>query len=42
MTIFPVDAPTHLIGEGVTDLRCHHSERDYSNLIHRSIYPGSM
>lgn len=33
MTIFPVDAPSHLIGEGVTDLRCHHSERDYSNLI---------
>ena len=23
-----------LIGEGVTDLRCHHPERDYTNLIH--------
>ena len=32
--VFPVDAPIHLIGEGVTDFRCHHSERDYSNLIH--------
>jgi hypothetical protein len=32
--VFPVDAPIHLIGEGVTDLRCHHPERDYSNLIH--------
>ena len=32
--VFQVDAPIHLIGEGVTDLRCHHPERDYSNLIH--------
>jgi hypothetical protein len=32
--VFPVDAPIHLIGEGVTDLRCHHPERDYRNLIH--------
>jgi len=32
--VFPVDAPIHLIGEGVTDFRCHHSERDYCNLIH--------
>ena len=31
---FPVDAPIHLISEGVTDLRCHHPERDYTNLIH--------
>ncbi|MBP7602237.1 MAG: hypothetical protein KA750_12875, partial [Thermoflexales bacterium] len=36
--VFPVDAPIHLIGEGVTDLRCHHPESDYSNLIH---LPGS-
>ena len=32
--VFPVDAPIHLIGEGVTDLRCHHPERDNTNLIH--------
>jgi hypothetical protein len=32
--VFPVDAPIHLIGEGVTDLRCYHPERYYSNLIH--------
>lgn len=32
--VFPVDAPIHLIREGVTDFRCHHSERDYSDLIH--------
>ena len=32
--VFQVDAPIHLIGEGVTDLRCHHPERDYTNLIH--------
>ena len=32
--VFPVDAPIHLIGEGVTDLRCYHLERYYSNLIH--------
>jgi hypothetical protein len=32
--VFPVDAPIHLIGEGVTDLSCHHPERDYGNLSH--------
>jgi len=32
--VFPVDTPIHLIGEDVTDLRCHHPERYYSNLIH--------
>ena len=32
--VFPVDAPIRLIGEAVTDLRCHHPERDYRNLIH--------
>jgi len=32
--VFQVDAPRHLIGEGVTDFRCHHPERYYSNLIH--------
>jgi hypothetical protein len=26
--VFPVDVPIHLISEGVTDLRCHHPERD--------------
>ena len=31
--VFPVDAPIHLIGEGVTELRRRHPERDYSNLI---------
>lgn len=32
--VFPVGTPIHLIGEGVTDFRCHHPERDYGNLIH--------
>ena len=32
--VFPVDTPIHLIGEGMTDFRCHHPERYYSNLIH--------
>ena len=32
--VFPVDVPIRLIGEAVTDFRCHHSERDYCNLIH--------
>ncbi|MER2623565.1 MAG: hypothetical protein ABTS22_06465, partial [Accumulibacter sp.] len=31
--VFPVDAPIHLIGEGVSELRRRHPERDYSNLI---------
>jgi len=32
--VFPVDASIRLIGEAVTDFRCHNSERDYCNLIH--------